>query len=364
MVPGSYRPLRTVHLVWHSACPDGVPLGRALFTALFEDPDDLTTHGMRIPVRLWTGDPEPPPVPDLSKAERSFVVVLVDRHFLITPGWRDHLADLTEACADGGHVLVPVALTKAAFGMPDPVAQLNWIRAVTVKKDVRATFILNRLVHEMYRDLTDTPLRVFLSHAKLDGLSQAREIRDFLNDGTGVDNWFDAQDLPPGSRWEKIIENTAANGNLMVVVRSDAYATREWCRIEVLEAKRAGSPVVVVDALHAEERRSFPYLGNGPVVRWEARSSTRLERLLTVLVLEALRYEYFPRRVDQLCELHACGSPQNTTARPPELLTLLEKKGGTLVYPDPPLGVEEMDLLGLMAPGVRPITPTQLLAEA
>ena len=50
-----YRPLVAVHVIWHPAFPGGDQLGEALFRILFEDHTDLTSHGLRIPVRLWTG---------------------------------------------------------------------------------------------------------------------------------------------------------------------------------------------------------------------------------------------------------------------------------------------------------------------
>ena len=55
-------------------------------------------------------------------------------------------------------------------------------------------------------------------------------------------------------------------------------------------------------------------------------------------------------------------------ASPPELLTLLEKagdeetKGKVIVYPDPPLTAEEIELLSEMSDQYDYVTPTMLPA--
>jgi len=360
-----YRPLLAVHLVAHPKCEYGKLMGQALFAALFEDPTDLTAHGMRIPVRFWHGGAAPPPLPDLDIAERSVVVALVDGEILLSEPWRRYVRELAARC-DGPHVFLPVELNSKALDLR--VGPQHWIRAGNVPDDKRVPSILNRVVHALYRELASEALSVFVSHAKRDGEPLAQEARAFLRTSSGgVRDWFDAHDLPHGSRWEEKIVG-AARSNLLLAVRSDAYATREWCRIEVLEAKLAGSPVVVLDALETEEGRSFPYLGNGPVVRVRPGTGTGWDRVLTVILLEALRFAYFPLRVRQLCQLHARPEPDTTTARPPELLTLLEVRAATdaasrvLVYPDPPLGHEERNLVRRMVPELVTMTPTQLLA--
>jgi hypothetical protein len=372
----------TVHLVWHPDCAEGGPLGTALFRALFEDVADLTTHGIRIPVRLWTGTPDgatvaPPTLLELDTAEHSVIVVLVDAHLLTTEGWPQFLADLAARC-QGRHLLLPVAVSPRAVQLPGPVAEDNWIRLHGDSPDRRVRYLVNRVAHALLRLLDDRPLTVFLSHAKLDGELISLCVRRFLHEATDVRDWFDAHDLPPGRRWEDAIRG-AASRSLLLAVRSEAFATREWCRIEVLEAKLAGSPVVVLDAFQRQEERSFPYLGNGPVVRLTSNGAdAELERLLTAILLEALRYSFFPRRVQHLCRLNQIPEPAWVFARPPELVTMLgvadvvePTSAGTaavppdrpvLAYPDPPLGTEEMGLIRRMAPHVCLATPTQLLA--
>jgi hypothetical protein len=66
------------------------------------------------------------------------------------------------------------------------------------------------------------------------------------------------------------------------------------------------------------------------------------------------------------------GSAGETTSflpRPPELIVLTamkeaERRADTLVYPDPPIGAEELRLFELAAPGVKLLSTTEWLAGA
>lgn len=376
MTADRYQPLLELHLVHHPLCPDGDGLGERLFRTLFEDPADLTAHGLRIPVRIWSGDGEDaeagaPAGPDPDAAEQTVVVVLVDDHFLASPAWTGHLDRLaTGAGAGERFLLLPVALSEEALQLQSAAGDVHWIRASGTDGAARQTYIVNRVIHALLGIMRSEPVNVFVSHAKVDGESAAEQIRDFLHRSTTVRDWFDRHDLEPGQRWRDVIRG-AASHNLLLAVRSDAYTTREWCRIEVLEAKLHGSPVVVVDALKVGENRSFPYLGNGPAVRWRADPSAKdFEGLLTVMLLETLRFAYFPQRIAHLCRLHARPVPDLVSPCPPELLTVLPEPGTqdasprVLVYPDPPLGAEELALVKRLVPHISPMTPSALLAGA
>ena len=120
---------------------------------------------------------------------------------------------------------------------------------------------------------------------------------------------------------------------------------------EVLYAKAGGSPLVVLDALVDVEPRAFPYLGNAPTVRWGGDASAlSMERMLCVVLREALRFRHFPKRVSDLCRVYELsGGRSRVLAAPPELLTVLRARaaaddghGHRIVYPDPPLGTEEL----------------------
>ena len=99
------------------------------------------------------------------------------------------------------------------------------------------------------------------------------------------------------------------------------YWGPEWCRLEVLEAKRQQVPIVVLAAFDRGEPRSFPYIGNVPVVRWHGNES--LPVVVAALLREVLRARYFPRRVEAICRLHGLQPARQVFAYAPELLTAL-----------------------------------------
>jgi hypothetical protein len=240
-----------------------------------------------------------------------------------------------------------------------------------VEPELHEQVLVNRVTHTLCRLLapTDDPVLVFVSHAKRDGVEIAEAVRSFLHSGTGVKDFFDAQDLLEGVRWADVIRGAAAH-NVLLAIRTDAYATREWCRTEVLEAKRAGSPVIVLDALESLESRGFPYLGNAPSVRWRGDlSRVAMEHVLGVVLHETLRFRHFPARVSDLLAAHGIPATGSVLPVPPELLTALRVRaqaahaGTRVVYPDPPLGTDELSLVCELAPELEPITPTGLLAR-
>ena len=370
----TYLPTMAVHVVWHPACAEAEGCGRALFSHLFDDPTDLAAHGLRIPVRLWRsvsgrGVVPPPPVPPVRQAVRSVIVVLVDDEFIRADGWLSFLDDVGAAVRPGDLVL-GVAVSEHATTIDSPLLETNFIRLYAVERELRERVVVNRVTHALCRLAadTDSPVTVFLSHAKLDGEEIARRVGRFLEEGTGVERFFDAQSLLEGSRFSEEIRGAAAN-NVLLAIRTDAYATREWCRTEVLEAKLGGSPVVVLDALEDQETRGFPYLGNAPAVRWRpGDSGVAMEELLGVVLKETLRFRHFPARVADLCRAYQVPDDPRVLPAPPELLTILRARAATsagarqIVYPDPPLGCDELALVSELAPELEPITPTMLVA--
>jgi hypothetical protein len=268
-------------------------------------------------------------------------------------------------------LLLVSASVSAHSRSGSPLLARNLVRLHEVAVDARRAVLLNRVTNALCRLIVDTDesVCVFLSHAKSDGIDTTKKVRTFLQTGTGVDDFFDAQDLVEGSKWADVIRGSAAR-NVLLAIRTDAYATREWCRTEVLEAKLGGSPVIVLDALATFEPRGFPYLGNTPSVRWSGQNSQiAMEHLLSVILRETLRFRHFPARVADLCRAYHIPGDFHILPRPPELLTALRALSGDraaavrLVYPDPPLGTDELALIAELARGVEALTPTGLVAR-
>ena len=172
---------------------------------------------MRIPVRQWTSevdgpDAPPPAVPPLAAAKRNAIVVVLGTWFRPPAELCSTLLDDIDAARGEQDVLSGVSLTPNALRIDSPALENNLIRLHEVDGYVRRPVLLNRVTHALCRLVADghRPVKVFFSHAKHDGVPITRRVRDFLQDGSGVDNFFDTQSILEGARWQDVIRGAAA----------------------------------------------------------------------------------------------------------------------------------------------------------
>lgn len=363
-------PVVAIYVVWHPASREAERLAALLFTSLCTDPDYPARRGLGIPVWFRTAvsaSAVPATIP-AGAPGRTAVVVLVDAHLVVDRAWRAYVAALVRRIPDD--LVIPVALTSVEH-LPGELAALRTVALADVPEDNRPTELLNRVLHDvaLLLETSSRTVKVFISHAKQDGLAIAQTVRRYLHEVAGLDDFFDAADIPFGSRLADEITRAAGTALALLAIQTDSYASREWCRLEVLQAKRRHVPIVVLAAVEVGEHRAFPYLGNVPVVRW--RGDASMPAVVGALLREVLRARYFPRRVAALCRLYGLDPEHEVFAYPPELLTALTYRHeassagrsiGHYLYPDPPLGTEELELIHLMEPSLKPVTPTTLWA--
>lgn len=248
-------------------------------------------------------------------------------------------------------------------------------------------FLIGKLVHELSRLLyhvprvtekgtvqSAPPVRMFISHAKADGADIAAAIRNQIHADTSLKSFFDANDIAVGYRFSDELL-AALEQSAIICLQTDYYATREWCLWEVINAKRLDRPVVVVNAVTDREPRSFPYLGNTPTIRWQFGlndNRTQIQDVLAMALFEVLGSRF--RELFQTELIRTFDLPENTAVvgHPPELFTILKMASDDsqndnspdnpryVVYPEPPLGDEEIRLLEELAPAIRFVTPTML----
>jgi hypothetical protein len=388
----SYRPYLAVHVVWRGAsrratggadvdaASHAETLANAVYASLFQDPGEALSRGIGIPVHFRSvpdGDAAAPAPIDLDRAEHSVVVILVDDAMVLDPVYRAYALGI---CRDAQgrcppHLVIPVALTDAAYNLGPEVARLNAVRLQRVAPADRPRELTTALVHELCRLLlaqapagagetpvAAAPVKLFLSHAKRDGLPLAETLLGFVQRQIAAQPFFDARDIPPGADFELELAGNVER-SAVVAVRTDAYATRPWCRREIMIAKRRGCAMVVVDAVEGGEERSFPYLGNTPTLRWGAGGPDRSREVVDLALRELLRVCHAR---GHLAALRSCGILPEGAAlwpRPPELGFLDPARAeGLLVYPDPPLGAEELEIFSTWHPRQLFGTPTQVAA--
>jgi len=154
----------------------------------------------------------------------------------------------------------------------------------------------------------------------------------------------------------------------MVAIHTDSYSSREWCRREVIEAKRWNVPLVVANCISNLDERGFPYMGNVPVVRLDPHNAGRIDFVISRLLDEILKAFLWRCRVELARKM--IDPAVVFVPRPPELITLASLPPAAdipepiIVYPDPPLSAEEERLFAQIAPRVQLRSLTEWLAGA
>ena len=400
------RPPLSIHAAWlpddEAGGADGKPvpgpvtrLAESLFSHFTRAIDAPLDRGLNIPVRFHRG--KLPPTTVLNDSDHCVLVVLVTDRMVIDRDWQQGLEALAEAVAAGNsagnsagnnagqdHRLYLVALSPHAFNLRPTVAVSNFISLQGLPEPQRATRLCTTLTHELCRllqgcadeqraigeprRLAPAPVKLFLSHAKADGEALAQALRDHIESSGAVESFFDANDIDPGFDFRVYLEENVAR-SVLVVLQTDRYASRTWCRREVLWAKSKDCPVVLINAVREREERGFPYLGNAPVLRVDGDEPDWPERVVALALREALRRLWFKAQLKRLRELEMIPPGLHPSRGPPEVLNLITGASpkalpsGTrgLIYPDPPLGSEERALLSLAAPGLIFTTPTSCM---
>jgi hypothetical protein len=91
-------------------------------------------------------------------------------------------------------------------------------------------------------------LKLFISHAKADGLFLAHSLRSLINEVPEQEKWYDADNIQSGEDWSEAIE-TAAATSVFIAIRTEGYDESASCRREFETALAHGVPIIVVDAL-------------------------------------------------------------------------------------------------------------------
>jgi hypothetical protein len=360
-----------VQFEFHPASAEAAAMAEYLRTVINDDP---AVPGLRIPTCFTPDDYSfNPPEPRLSdEAERVLVVLLADDQLVAHARsgangvtWGDYVVRLRQLCdASLKHRFLPVQLTKFAWPIDTRLSDLSFLRAFDEADTAqRQKLVARRMIHLLIRRLrphpTDEdapPVTIFLSHAKIDVGKPPGVVNillDYLRAKQPEKTWFDSGDIASGSRFAKAIEEGVSDSALLAVV-TDAYSSRSWCRREVLFAKHHQRPFVVVDALQEREVRRFPYAGNAPVIRWRDEPRDAVDSLLR----ETLRHAYAEAMLRQRARPGDDILPSG-----PELLTVIHRNKATpVLYPDPPLGIEELAVLSLA--GVPVETPLERHAKA
>lgn len=386
------KPFLTIHVAWHPAFGEGREIARALFEHYRRNLYQNVAGGSGIPVMYRSTAPTGATVPidvDLESAETSAVILLIDKNWAGSAEWIEwgrRLSDAADALGLRAFVF-PVAIDPSGIeaGVV-PEQAVRWDQWVGVEERVKQRRLFSALSYEFCRmlrhylerlarpsvsddDLEDflRRVQVFVSHSKHDdhGVKIAKEFRRFVQDG-GYDAFFDVFDIPIGQRFDRVLLLKVRTG-AVIAIHTDSYSSREWCRKEMIQAKLHDVPVVVADCIDDIDERGFPYMANVPIVRMDPVKMDRIDVIVGRLIDEVLKDFLWRCRV-KVFEAEA-GTNVAFSPRPPELIILTALKDKTparevLVYPDPPIGAEELELFAKAAPKIRLLSATEFLAGA
>ncbi len=377
-----------IYIIWHPNYSEGQVIADYLYSVFCRDTKKPLNKTLGIPVyfrKINFQDQNHPLMIDFDESEYTAVIPLINDDFVLDKGYNEYIEKILEETDTGRNKakVYPVAISKSAYSSSEKLSKINFLRAydeMKTKQDLFSFLRLN-LTHELCRLLLEMkkavdeneklsynapPIKLFISHSKHDDFKyEAIKFRDYINSETQLKTFFDANDISYGSCFGDEIKK-GVNGSALVAFQSDSYSDREWCRIELLTAKQFGCPVVIVNAIENGEKRTFPYMGNYPSIRL----NNNFKEIICLTIEQVLYNNYTRRLLDQTTDLYDIKTDSILSSYP-ELYSFIQLKeripvalneeGAKLViYPDPPLGTEETDLLKQMDSSYFFVTPTTL----
>ena len=255
-------PLFTLYVMWHPLYQGGreiadrlrMHFGRNFYQAVGEE------HGISVFER---SEPVPGTLTPLSikwdDTKFTAVVVLAESTLIDDREWADHVRDIARTAQEKGIPagFFPVTIDRRGVELGVAQQALRWDCWGASDTD-RARQLTSDLTHEFCRMLRHgldqlrltgdreavlerylEKIQVFISHSKHDddGELVSRSIRDWIHAHSPLDSFFDVYDIPAGLSFEEVLLHQIGSGAVLAV-HTDSYSSREWCKREVIEAKR------------------------------------------------------------------------------------------------------------------------------
>lgn len=364
------RPILTIYVVWHPDFEEGPKIAESIRSHFREGSHAAGWTSVLFRSTPPNGATLPIPI-SFDDAGATAVIVLHDGVMASENNWKRYIKQLSnEVAGEGFHCAIfPVSIEMQNLELRDQAIRWDLWEGDKAERRSRllreVTLELCRMLRHRLKALENPEsdpddiavmlekVRVFLSHSKHDqhGAAIAQRVRDALHASRGLASFFDVNDIPAGLHFDRVLL-TEIRRSAVLAILTDAYSSREWCRREVLEAKRHQVPMVVADCLDEHDPRSFPYMGNVPMLRMSHDASHRINIVIGRLIDEVLWQFVWKCRVVEV------GADPETIYLPraPELASLPPARDSDelikVVYPDPPLCAHEEKLIESVAPHV------------
>ncbi|MCR9121296.1 MAG: toll/interleukin-1 receptor domain-containing protein [Phyllobacteriaceae bacterium] len=398
-----------VYIAWHPDFEQGRGIAERLIADLTLS--SMSTGAVPIPTEIRSApaiDSACPRSIDPKAARFSVVVIISDTKLVQAMGsdWQPLKESIVAAMPDlvaevGPSFVLPLVFAMDGPGSLDPlepdpgspqavawdapqaVRAYDWEEPEEHRAIKRALFVMRTLLIGLQlssNSATDSADRhlVFVSHAKADkhqaeaaGMTAIVEAlrRRMADSDLALDPYFDETHLTPSLGWRQQFQRAIARSSF-IALRTDTYGSRPVCQWELLLAKRRRRPVICIEALTKRELISFAYGANLPTLRLNVDPDGHaIDILLLALMSETVRCLLWLREARRVA-VDAGMEDVTLLPRPAELLDLafhvLERKtaSGYLVYPDPPLPRDTVELLDALRPEGVEVLPLSALRFA
>lgn len=363
----NYLPPLSVIFVWHPANATEIsPIVNYCFSLLSRDINKPFSRSMNLPVFFRTTSKKGVPAAIDISSNKTVIFIFATKQMVADDYWMDYIKDIPK----GENVnIIPIAMDDKVFALNDILISMNFIRAYAFESAFLNELLFIAIAHEIYRYALneslgktelgkESALKIFLSHAKdgKNGIKLAKALKGFI-DNSSMRNFFDATDIAPGYKFDEEIIGHIKEAS-MIAIHSDVYSSRYWCQREILSAKEHERPIIAVDTLEEFEDRRFPFSSNIPGVHVHVDGEPLKKDLLRILsstLLETIRFFYSKVLLAQYKSLGWIEQAAKICPRPPELSNIekllnedngsIIRKHKSLVYPEPPLYIEELSFL-------------------
>lgn len=342
---------------------EGLSIYEDLYHLLCRNANEPLVDGLDVPVYFQTnqGDGKIYDVRKAINADKVVVLLLVDLCMFNSSTWANYINELVNDEKNGVVKVLPVALCQYAFDINHELGNQQYIRLKN--NDIRDCWqeFLIRLYDDLIRIVcgSQEKLQIFISHTKKDedrlGFEKANELKAYLRADTKLNSFYDANDILDGySFGDQIKENLKKS--LLVILETSTYSDREWCRIEAIVGKENHVPTVVVSLFNGMIPRTFPYLGNTPKIRFDS----NWNEVICLLLRTALDKYYEEKYLEKFRQVNSKIIPMM-----PEFINIGKVDGvNQILYPEPPLGNEELEVVKRQFPTITFNTPSQIFSAS
>ena len=372
-------PILDIYAVWHPADHEGRNVADWLLAHFYGAPySGLASGSIEVYTRSepWSAASDAPrwmPFQASSPAglavpRYSTVVPVVGVHLLralasTESGWRGYLDAVVDAAERDESVgIFPLRLPGCGDFPSSPLGRYQAIDASAADDPSVLCREVAQQVTQMVSGETTGRLTVFCSHTKKHSLGEGaahvarivQQARDRIA-GTHLAAFVDESDIQPGNDWQADLAR-AVDSSSLLAVRTDLYASRDWCQKEMLAAKQSDRPIVMLHAVGESPERGSFLMDHVPVVGYqqtdEESMSRSIDRAVNLLVDRTLR-----RTLWMASEpIREAVSVDWAPSEAPELVTAIDWIGAhypdgldgenvTIMHPDPPLGPSEEELI-------------------